>query len=62
MLLVEAAVQRLDVSNVLLVCFAGDVEKRITIRLNGLNVVPCVEHNIVTFTAYTRPLTAPIPV
>jgi hypothetical protein len=37
MFLVEAAVQRLDVSNIFLECFAGDVEKWVAICLNGLN-------------------------
>ena len=37
MLLIEAVVQRMDVPNILLVCLAGDVEKRVTICLNGLN-------------------------
>ena len=43
MLLIEAVVQRMDVPNILLVCLAGDVEKRVTIRLNDLNFVSWAE-------------------
>jgi hypothetical protein len=43
MLLVEAAVQRLDVSNIFFECFARDVEERVTICLNGLGYVSGIE-------------------
>jgi hypothetical protein len=62
MFLSEIAMQRLDVFDVLLVCFAGDVEKWVAIRLDGLNSTSFTKKDVVTFTAYTRPLIAPIPV
>ena len=37
MLLGEAAMQRMNVSDVLLICLAGDIEKGITICLEGLS-------------------------
>lgn len=62
MLLGETAMQRMDVSDVLLVCLAGDVEKGVKIGLNGLSFTPFTKNDMVTFTAYTRALIAPIPV
>jgi hypothetical protein len=39
MLLGETTMQRMDVSDVLLVCLAGDVEKGVTICLGGMNLI-----------------------
>ena len=39
MLLGETTMQRMDVSDVLLVCLAGDVEKGVTICLDAMNLI-----------------------
>ena len=44
--------QRMDVSDILLVCLAGDVEKGVKIGLNGLSLTPFRKNDVVTFTAY----------
>jgi hypothetical protein len=62
MLLGEIAVQRMDVIDILLECLAGDIEKGVTICLDGLTLIPFTKSGMVTFTAYTRPLIALIPV
>lgn len=54
--------QSIDVPDVLFVCLAGDVQKGIAICLKSLNLTPYPKNSIVTFTAYTRELIAPIPV
>ncbi len=58
----EIAMQRMDVSDILIVCLTGDVKKGVTIYLEGLNLTPFTKGGIVTFTAYTRALIALIPV
>jgi hypothetical protein len=62
MFLREIAVQRMDVIDILLECLTGDIEKRVTIRLDGLTLISFTKSGMVTFTAYTRPLIALIPV
>jgi hypothetical protein len=62
MLLGEIAVQRIDVVDILLECLTGDVEKGVTICLEGLNLTPFTKYDMITFTAYTRALIALIPV
>jgi hypothetical protein len=62
MLLGEIAVQRMDVIDILLECLARDIEKGVTICLNGLTLTSFTTRDLVTFTAYTRPLIALIPV
>lgn len=62
MLLGEIAVQRMDIIDILFECLTGDIEKGVTIRLDGLTLTPLTKSGMVTFTAYTRPLIALIPV
>lgn len=62
MLLGEIAVQRMDVIDILLERLTGHIEKGVTICLDGLTFVPFTRSGMVTFTAYTRPLIALIPV
>ena len=40
MLLREIVVQRMDVINILLKCLTGDIEKGVTICLDGLTLTP----------------------
>jgi hypothetical protein len=62
MFLGEVAVQRMDVINILLECLTGYIKKGVTICLDGLTLAPSTKSDMVTFTAYTRPLIALIPV
>ena len=62
MLLGEIGVQRVNVIDILLECLTRDIEKWVTICLDGLSLTPFTISGTVTFTAYTRPLIALIPV
>lgn len=59
-LLDQSALQGIDISNVFFVRFASNVQKGIPIGLGKISHVLRV-YIILTLTAYTRALTAPIP-
>jgi len=62
MLLGEITVQRMDIIDIFLECLTSDIEKGVTICLDGLTLTPFTKSCMVTFTAYTLPLIALIPV